>query len=226
MKILLLIFLLLIILILVIVNCSTKINGMGELIAHKTGKGDKLMLLISGLGEGKESYKNLQNILIEKFPEYTIISFDQPGFGDNANVNIPKTFDEYTKLLRDFGKPNVIIGHSFGGRLAQYMADTSSKVLLLDPTPDYVLETAKDYQKDDIISKYMNMVDSSLKDIINKSWDNMSIIYDKTSEKDNKKINFYKSIANNSKNVILIESINSTHWIHIKNPDVIIHFLQ
>jgi pimeloyl-ACP methyl ester carboxylesterase len=216
------------------------VKGSNEMILHKTGTGLDQILLISGLGDGKESYNwnladtevknklnlhqttSLQDSITEKFPNFSIVSFDQPGFGENKHIPIPKTFNEYTDLIGIV--PKIVIGHSIGGRLAQYIAcKYNIPAILLDPTPDYLLDTAKSYNKHLenpkylITSQYMEMVANSLPDIKSIEWSNMVIVYDNTSEKDTQKINFYKSTKANT-----IEVKNASHWVHVSHPEIVI----
>ena len=83
-------------------------------------------------------------MITESFPNTSVISFDPPGFGDNARLQAANTVDDYVKLiLRSLDtRPDIVIGHSIDARFVQCLgAKTDFKEILIDPTPDYLLDT-------------------------------------------------------------------------------------
>ncbi len=85
-----------------------KVDGIGENI-----------ILLHGWGSNKETFDNVVNHLKEDFCCYQI---DLPGFGGSV-INEALSLDEYTEILNDFIIKNnitnpIILGHSFGGRIA------------------------------------------------------------------------------------------------------------
>lgn len=84
----------------------------------KVGNGKEIILL-HGWGSNKETFDNVANHLKEDFCCYQI---DLPGFGE-SELSRAYSLEDYTTVLREFIlehkiiKP-IILGHSFGGRIA------------------------------------------------------------------------------------------------------------
>lgn len=103
----------------------------------KEGRGEDLVLL-HGWGQNKEMMLPLLNSLKEDFCCY---SFDLPGFGKSTEPGKVFTVYDYAQLLdkafKKLGiKKPIIVGHSFGGKIALVMGskyDVKSLVLLASP---------------------------------------------------------------------------------------------
>ena len=80
----------------------------------------KDVLLLHGWGQNIEMMKPIGDALAKKF-KITIL--DLPGFGASEEPKFAWTLNDYSEMLETFvdqlkiGKP-IVIGHSFGGRLA------------------------------------------------------------------------------------------------------------
>ena len=101
------------------------------------GKG-KDIILLHGWGQNIEMMKPLGNPLSNNF-RVTIIDF--PGFGESEEPKASWTIDDYSNMLEilvkelKIKKP-VIMGHSFGGRVAiRYSANNSIEKLVLFGSP-------------------------------------------------------------------------------------------
>lgn len=93
----------------------------------ETGMGKKKhILIIHGWAASKERFRPLARALAKK--DWHVVGIDLPGFGQTAAPNIPLTLAGYTSEVREFvkeifkGKPYIIFGHSFGGRVAARLA--------------------------------------------------------------------------------------------------------
>lgn len=87
---------------------------------EKYGNNEKILLILPGWGETRETFnyyiKNLQD-------KFTIYIFDYPGFGNSKIPNKVLTIDDYAKYIKKFIKQNniknpYIICHSFGCRIS------------------------------------------------------------------------------------------------------------
>jgi len=86
-----------------------------EILNHKNQKN---IIFLHGWGSNKEIMKCFS----EKFSDFRHIYIDMPGFGKSLNPYILNTFD-YAKIIDEFLKSinvskDIIIGHSFGGKVA------------------------------------------------------------------------------------------------------------
>ena len=97
------------------------------------GKG-KDIILLHGWGQNIEMMKPVGDPFEDRF---RITILDLPGFGESDEPNTPWKIDDYELMLEDFIeklniKKPIVIGHSFGGRLAiRYSArNPVSKVVL------------------------------------------------------------------------------------------------
>ena len=81
-------------------------------------KNQKNIIFLHGWGSNKEIMKCFS----ENFSDFRHIYIDMPGFGKSPNSYILNTFD-YAKIMEEFLKSiniskDIIIGHSFGGKVA------------------------------------------------------------------------------------------------------------
>jgi hydrolase, alpha/beta domain protein len=102
---------------------------------EKRGNGDAVILL-HGWGCDGRVFDEIANILEKK---YTVYSLDLLGFGKSEEPPHPYTLDEYVDFLINFVKDNkiiapILIGHSFGGRIAIRYAKSEAvnKLILID----------------------------------------------------------------------------------------------
>ena len=102
---------------------------------EKTGSGNPIILL-HGWGASSTIFESITNILKTK---YTIYTIDLPGFGKSDEPDKPYNLDDYVDLLYQFiidldiYNP-ILLGHSFGGRIAIKFASlyNVSKLILVD----------------------------------------------------------------------------------------------
>jgi len=78
----------------------------------------KNIIFLHGWGSNKEIMK----VFSENFKDYRHIYVDMPGFGKSPNPYVLTTYD-YAKIIDEFLKElnirkDIIIGHSFGGKVA------------------------------------------------------------------------------------------------------------
>jgi len=81
------------------------------------------ILVLHGWGQNKESWQEI----VSKFEDDTVIAIDLPGFGgeplSNREWGIPEYAEWVEKYITTHELGNVILlGHSFGGRIASYLA--------------------------------------------------------------------------------------------------------
>ena len=98
----------------------------------------KYILLLHGWGQNIEMMKFIGDNFDDRF-RITILDF--PGFGQSSEPSEAWTIDDYSNMLEDFVKKveikkPIIIGHSFGGRVAiRYSANNSIEKLVLFGSP-------------------------------------------------------------------------------------------
>ena len=94
---------------------------------------DKVLLLLHGWQRNKKDWSNLEKELSQK---YEVISWDLPGFGKEPLVDDNWSTPEYASWVNEKIKkelPNkkiILLGHSFGGRVASYLASCQPNYLL------------------------------------------------------------------------------------------------
>jgi len=81
-------------------------------------KREKNIIFLHGWGSNREIMK----VFSENFKDFRHIYIDMPGFGKSSNDYVLTTFD-YAKIIDKFLdelkiKKDIIIGHSFGGKVA------------------------------------------------------------------------------------------------------------
>jgi len=98
----------------------------------------KTIVLLHGWGQNIEMMKPLGDSFCDKF-RITILDF--PGFGESEEPHEPWTIDNYSLMLEEFVKElgikkPIVMGHSFGGRVAiRYSARNSIEKLVLFGSP-------------------------------------------------------------------------------------------
>ncbi len=99
---------------------------------EKYGNKKKVLIILPGWGETKETFNYLIDNLKDKF---TIYIFDYPGFGKSKFPRFPLTIYDYSKYIKKFIETNninnpYILCHSFGARIAIIL--TSKYRVLVD----------------------------------------------------------------------------------------------
>jgi pimeloyl-ACP methyl ester carboxylesterase len=105
---------------------STLPNTSKQQIAYRVlGTGKPVIVLISGLGDGMATFKDVASDLAQSA---TVITYDRSGYGASEAVSGPKDAKaaeaELTSVLSRSGVvgPYVLVGHSLGGLFAEYYA--------------------------------------------------------------------------------------------------------
>lgn len=92
------------------------------------------IILLHGWGTNLETFSNLKKDLSISHKVYLI---DLPGFGKSDEPEIPFSLNDYCNLLNELidkivKSPPIILGHSFGGRIAiKYASQHKVKKLIL-----------------------------------------------------------------------------------------------
>lgn len=90
----------------------------------KHGTIGKRLLCLHGWGSDKHAFKKLSDTLAGT---YRLVSVDLPGFGSSELPDSAWGISEYADFVKKFTnkidfQPDVVIGHSMGGRIAVYIA--------------------------------------------------------------------------------------------------------
>lgn len=94
----------------------------GRLVAERHGSGEPTVLAFHGWGRSRNDFAATLEILGEP-----ALAVDLPGFGLSPPPSSPWTPKDYAAFLGDGllarpGAPVVVVGHSFGGRVAVHLA--------------------------------------------------------------------------------------------------------
>ena len=115
-----------------------KINIRGVSVNYiQYGEG-KDILLLHGWGQNIEMMKLIGDAFCDRF-RITILDF--PGFGESEEPSVPWTIADYTLLIEDLVneldlKRPIVMGHSFGGRVAiRYASNHPIEKLVLFGSP-------------------------------------------------------------------------------------------
>ena len=97
-----------------------------------------VLILLHGWGQNS----GMMTPLAKKFlNNYYVISLDLPGFGQSPSPSTIRNVEDYADMLNNFLKKlhiqaPIIIGHSFGGRIALlYASKYSAKTIILIASP-------------------------------------------------------------------------------------------
>lgn len=138
----------------------------GVVASSVTGTGLPTVVLQSGLGDGKDSWK----IVFAKIAESNrVFAYDRPGYGNSPSVNTSRDPCSIVEELRNALKasglapPYVLVGHSLGGLyqfvFAKLHPEEVAGLMLLDPThPDHWNRMQHDAPADAAIIKVMRPV--------------------------------------------------------------------
>lgn len=116
------------------------------------GSGEDIVLL-HGWGQNIEMMKPLGDC----FPNKKITILDFPGFGDSSNLDHAYTIYDYVEILEEFLeklniKKPIIMGHSFGGRVAIiYASRNDVEKLVLFGAP--CIRNYKKSKKEELLKK-------------------------------------------------------------------------
>lgn len=110
----------------------------GRLLAwEQTGTGARPVVLMHGWGCNSSTVASLARAAT--LPGTTVYNLDLPGFGDSPEPPADWGIGDYTALIEEFCRTlglerPVLMGHSFGGRIAIQMASRTpvAKVVLVD----------------------------------------------------------------------------------------------
>ncbi|MBW9110260.1 alpha/beta fold hydrolase [Microbacterium ureisolvens] len=117
------------------------------LVAERRGHGDRVYVLIHGIGMGRTVFADLERHL----GDGEVIAFDLPGYGEAPEprrvLTIERTADLVAAYLRARVRtPAVVIGHSMGAQIAVEVAARDpavvDRIVLIGPTVDPCARTA------------------------------------------------------------------------------------
>jgi pimeloyl-ACP methyl ester carboxylesterase len=202
-----------------------------------------IILCIPGLGNGAESFDwpTVDSSIPAKIGVYSdrslrkeltalgwdVRTFDQP---DDPGKTIAEYCDWIDREVMRGERADIVMGHSGGAHVANYYASTRHiPAILLDPTPNFVYNTMRDYrrhieqpdeQKYVKTARYLWMYTEDPSQNLFSVNARRVIIY---SDDD--------SDPRAAEKRAVIEAIpaekhvrvkNATHWVHITNPDTVI----
>ena len=112
----------------------------GQLVNYyQIGQGKKNLIFLHGWGSNALIWQNIISKIDQK--QFCIYTLDLPGFGNSALPKKSFSISDYTEVISEFIsklnlKNNILIGHSFGGRIAIKLAATHpnliKKLILVD----------------------------------------------------------------------------------------------
>ena len=119
------------------VGMQTVING--NLINYEVlgSKNKETVVIIHGWGRNLNDWKGVGGKLADK---YRVLLLDLPGHGKSSMPHQPFDTYNYANIAKQFikqygGKENILIGHSFGGKISAVVASKSNnigKLILVD----------------------------------------------------------------------------------------------
>src|SRR3989344_2887950 len=104
------------------------------------GDSPNVVFILHGWGGSLASWAKVQELLSQH--EFRVIALDLPGFGKSESPKEIWGVEEYAKFVLEFAesiglKKFVLLGHSFGGQLATYIAahhpEKLEKLILVSP---------------------------------------------------------------------------------------------
>lgn len=124
--------------------------GERELHVVVEGTGEPGVLFISGMGDNSRTWGDVQDSIASVA---LTVSYDRPGLGwspaSEDDLTLDAAVDDLYGLVSGsglFAEPPILVGHSLGGALARRFAhrhpDAVSGLVLLDPTPTFMMPTA------------------------------------------------------------------------------------
>lgn len=110
--------------------------GTAEIAVHDTGKGERTLVLIHGLGSSMPAWRHNIDALAAK---YRVVAIDLPGYGKSSKGNYAYSMEFFAQavrgVVRELGLGHVtLVGHSMGGQIAmtyalEYPEDVDALVL-------------------------------------------------------------------------------------------------
>ncbi|RMD77263.1 alpha/beta fold hydrolase [Candidatus Dojkabacteria bacterium] len=90
------------------------------------------LIILHGWNQSKKDWEEVINRLNEK--DIDTVAFDLPGFGSQALISLDWGIPEYSQWVSQqiessHKKKVILLGHSFGGRIASYLASQNPKWL-------------------------------------------------------------------------------------------------
>lgn len=131
---------------------------------RKSGEGP-VALLLHGWGT---SHKDLDGVFTELQDKFTVVSLDLPGFGSSQCPDKAWSVGDYVAFVADFLKklglphPQVLIGHSFGGRVI--IKGVSSKIF--EPKKVILIGSAGVKHSDSMRNKMYRLVAKTGKTVL------------------------------------------------------------
>lgn len=133
---------------------------------EKYGKYGKKIIILPGWGNNRKTFNYLISNLCKK---NTIYIFDYPGFGNSKILNKDLTIYDYANMINAFLESNkiknpIVIGHSFGGRIAiilnSYYKVKFKKLILMSSAGIKPVKTKKQIKKEKIykLLKKLNII--------------------------------------------------------------------
>lgn len=108
----------------------------GLQVNYRTGGQGRPMILMHGWGCDSSALGLFERVGMEK---HTVYNIDMPGFGKSDEPLTPWGVEEYTRMLEEFVyaleiENPVVLGHSFGGRIAILYASRNPvrRLILVD----------------------------------------------------------------------------------------------
>lgn len=117
----------------------------------KGNRSGRAILFLHGWRSQKEVWQGTFDALLKEHPEFCIVTLDLPGFGSSSLPQGDWKVGDYAELVAKFIKKMelkdlVLVGHSFGGRVAVKLAsvrtDLIKKLVLVDAA-GFVMQKAK-----------------------------------------------------------------------------------
>jgi pimeloyl-ACP methyl ester carboxylesterase len=122
-------------------------HGGATIIAERRGHGERVYLLVHGIGMGRAVFADLARHL----GDGEVIALDLPGYGEAPEparvLTIERMADLVAAYLRErVGVPAVVVGHSMGAQIALEVAvrhpAVADRIVLVGPTVDPSARTA------------------------------------------------------------------------------------
>jgi pimeloyl-ACP methyl ester carboxylesterase len=208
---------------------------------------EKVFVLLHGWQRDRADWINFEKELSSK---YEVISWDLPGFGKEPLIDDNWSIPEYANWVNEkinkklSNKKIVLLGHSFGGRVASYLASSQPSylsALILYATPSLYRPTTQIKRKIGVYKILKRILPQSFlqsfKSDDQKNVENTSLAkifrktipFDQTEEL--KKINVPTYIIQGDKDAsVRIEIANEMHELIANSKEVIVpnatHFLH
>ncbi len=106
------------------------------------GDGERTVFVLHGiLGSGR-NWRSICRALATRRPEFRFVLVDLRNHGESSPAAPPHTLESCAQDLIGLGSPEVVIGHSFGGKVALTLAKSQppdlDRVVVLDAEPGRV----------------------------------------------------------------------------------------